>query len=161
MPSSFSLAEFMQQVTLLEPATDAAGRTSAKAVSLKNAHKVFLVYLINQGNAATVLLTPQQASTVTKTGAKALANNVKIYANLDEATSSILVRQTDGVSFTTDAATKIKRVIFEIDPSGMDVAGGFDCLLAVTGASNVANVTAAEVYVAPARYGAGPDLLVN
>lgn len=161
MPSSFSLGEFMQQVTLLEPAADAAGRTSAKAVSLKNAHKAFLVFVINQGNAATILLTPQQASAVAKTGAKALANNVKIYANQDEGASSVMVRQVDGVAFTTSATLKIKRVIFEIDPSSLDGANGFDCLLAITGASNVANITSAEVYIAPTRYGAGPDLLVD
>lgn len=151
MSLSFTLPEVAQIVSILPPAADAAGRTSASAVSLKNAHKAYLVYHINQGNAATILLTPQQASAVAKTGAKALANNVRIWANQDEATTSLLTRQADGVSFTTDANVKVKRVIFEIDPATMDQAGGFDCLLAITGASNAANITSAEVFIVPAR----------
>jgi hypothetical protein len=161
MPSSFSLSDMTQQVTLLPPAADAAGRTSAAAVSLKHGHKVFLIFLVNQGNAATVLLTPQQATAVAKTSAKALANNVPIWLQNDESLSSVLTRQADGVSFTTDATTKQKRVIFEIDPTKLDLAGGFDCLLAITGASNVANITAAEVIVFPTRHGASPNLLVD
>lgn len=151
MSLSFTLPEQAQIVSLLPPAADAAGRTSAAAVSLKNAHKAYLVYHINQGNAATILLTPQQATSVAKGGAKALANNVRIWANQDEAATSLLVRQADGVAFTTDANVKVKRVIFEIDPATLDQAGGFDCLLALTGASNVANITSAEVFIVPAR----------
>lgn len=162
MSASFTLPEQAQVVTLLPAAADAAGRTSAAAVSLKNAHKAYLVYHINQGNAATALLTPQQASAVAKTGAKAIPV-VPIWSNESEATTSVLTRAAaDAVSFTTSAATTPKRVIFEIDPAKLDVAGGFDCLLCITGASNAANITFAEVWIVPARAGgAGENLLAD
>jgi hypothetical protein len=40
---------------------------------------------------------------------------------------------------------KRKVVIFSIDPAALDVANGFDCVRAVTGASNAANITSALV----------------
>lgn len=162
MASGFTFPEEAQHVTLLPPAADAAGRTSASAASLKNCHKAYLVYVINQGNAATILLTPQQASAVAKTGAKAIPV-VKVWANQDEAASSTLVRQTDALSFTTDAGLKTKRVIFEIDPGVLDLANGFDCLLCITGASNAANITSAELITIPLRQGGlgAPSLLAD
>ena len=162
MATAFTLPEQSQQVTLLEPAADAAGRTSASAVSLKNAHKAYVIFILNQANAATILLTVQQASAVAKTGAKAIPAT-RIWANQDEAASSTLVRQTDAVNFTTSAAVKIKRVIFEVDPAYLDQANGFDCVLALTGASNAANITACEVITMPTRYAAlgAQSLLVD
>lgn len=163
MPNALIIPEAAQCVTLLAPAADAAGRTSTSAVTLKNCHMAYLVYILNQGNAATILLTPQQASAVAKTGAKALTNVVPVWSNQDEATNSTLVRGADAVNFTTSAAVTIKRVIFQIDPTKLDVAGGFDCLLCITGASNAANITSAEVWTVPLRHGglAAPSLLTD
>lgn len=121
-------------------ATDAAGR-SADAVSLKNHGKATIICSLTQGNAATVALTLMQAQDVAGTGAKALANAVPIWSNLDTAAGDTLVRRTDGVAYTTDAGVKNKIVIFEVDASQLDVNNGFDCLYVTTGASNVANLT--------------------
>jgi hypothetical protein len=63
----------------------------------------------------------------------------------------VLVKQTAAASFTTSAAVKRKIVIFEIDPAALDVANGFDCVRAVTGASNAANITSALI-VMESRY---------
>jgi hypothetical protein len=154
-----SLAEALQLATILAPAADAAGR-NGQAISLKNAHKVFLVYHINQGNAATILLTPQQCSAVAGTGAKAIPA-VPIWACLDEAASSALVRvAADAVAYTTDAGVKNKIVVFEIDPAKLDVAGGFDCIRGITGASNVANITSAVAIVIPRQDGPNAPSLV-
>lgn len=132
-----------QQMKIVEGAplaADAAGRSS-DIVSLKNAGKVTVICSITQGNAATVLLSLMQAQDVAGTGAKALANTVPIWSNLDTAASDTLVRRTDGVSYTTDAGVKNKQVIFEVDASQLDVNNGFDALYVTTGASNAANLT--------------------
>lgn len=134
------------------PATDAAGR-STDIVNLKNTAKAYVVFHINQGNAATVLLTLMQAQDVAGTNAKVFANAVPIYADLANAVSDRFVRQTDGVNFTTDAALAAKYVIFEVDPTQMDVNGGFGCLYATTGASNVANITECTFLLAGQRFG--------
>lgn len=148
--SSFTLPENCKVLGILKPATDAAGRTG-RYVSLKNMHKAWIIAYIDQGNAATIALTPKQASAVAGTGSKVLANNVPIWSNLDIATSDVLVRQTDGTAYTTDAGVKEKQVIFQIDPASLDMANGFDCIALTTGASNVANLTSAVV-VGEMRY---------
>jgi hypothetical protein len=150
MANSFTLPEAAKIVNLLAPAADAAGRTSAY-VSLKNAHKAYIVVHMTQGNAATVLLSPLQASAVAGTGSKA-APTSRIWANLDTATSDALARATDAATYTTDAGVKLKVVVFEIDPSALDLANGFDCIGISTGASNAANITAAVAYLTPLRY---------
>ncbi len=137
---------------LLAPAADAAGRSSAY-LSLKNAVKAWVVAYIEQGNAATIALTLQQASAVAGTGSKAI-NAVRIWTKLDEA-SADFTAQTEAASYTTDAALKKKIVIFEIDPAkAFDVANDFDCLRVTTGASNVANITSAFLLVQSKHSGA-------
>jgi len=137
---------------ILDPAADAAGRSS-RAVSLKNiTGLVRLVCYINQGNAATVALTPQQCTAVDGTGAKAISA-VPIYTAQDLATTTVATRQTAAANFTTSAATTAKRVDFLIDPASLDVAGGFDCLRVTTGASNAANITSAFLVVQPRQKG--------
>jgi hypothetical protein len=136
---------------LLEPAADAAGRSSPY-LSLKNANRAWVVYYINQGNAATVLLTIQQASAVAGTGSKAITAT-RIWTKLDEAFTDY-TQQTDAVNFTTDAALKKKFVVFEIDPiRALDLANDFDCIRAQTGASNAANITSAVLIIQPRHAG--------
>lgn len=138
-------------VNLLGPAADAAGRTGAY-VSLKHAHKASIVFKVTQGNAATILITPLQASAVAGTGSKALSADVPIYVNLDTAAGNDWVRVADGKNYTTDAAVKIKQVRFDINPDALDVANGFDCIGVSTGASNAANITSADAVLGPLRY---------
>lgn len=134
----------------LKPAADAAGR-NGRFVSLKNLHKLYVKVYVDQANAAVIPITITQAQAIAGTGAKVLATPVPIWANLDVAASDTLVRQADAVNFTTDAALKEKIVIFEILPTDLDVANGFDCIRVNTGASNVANITSAE-YIGVQRY---------
>lgn len=154
------IPESLKVVEALGPAADAAGRTSVY-VSLKNVQKARIAVHINQGNAATVALTPKQASAVAGTGSKVLANVVPIWADQDCAASDTLARQTDAVNFTTDAGLKRKIVIFQIDPVSLDVAGGFDCIAITTGASNAANITAAQFLLEMRYEGDTPSVIVD
>lgn len=149
----FTLPQEASIVQLLNPATDAAGRTGAY-VTCKHAHKAYIVVHITQGNAATIALTINQAKTVAGGSAKAITVPVRIWADLDESVTDALVEQAAAVSFTTDAGVKNKIVVFEVNPAEFDVANGFDCVTVVTGASNVANITAAQAILTPLRFGA-------
>jgi hypothetical protein len=156
----FTLVENLKVAEGLPPAADAAGRSS-DVVSLKNVHKLIVVAHITQGNAATVALTPEQCTAVSGAGNKAIPA-VPIWANLDTAASDSLVRAADAVSYTTDAALKNKIVVFEIDASKLDVAGGFDCIRVNTGASNAANITQIMFYAVPRYPGdGGPSIIVD
>lgn len=142
----FSLTTILSPDGLLPPAADAAGRIgSYKAVT--GAHRVFVVYHINQGNAATIALTPQQALDTSGTGAKAIAT-AKIYVNENVSLGSgNFVQQTDGASYTTGATVAEKIVVFELDPAdAFDVNNNFKTISAQTGASNAANITSAVLY---------------
>jgi hypothetical protein len=130
---------------LLEPAADAAGRTSAY-LSLKNAIKAWIEVYINQGNAATVLLSPLQATAVAGTGSKAI-NAARISTKLDDAATDF-TKQTPAATFTTDAAVKKKIILFELDLAAvLDVAGGFRAIAISTGASNAGNITSAKLWI--------------
>jgi hypothetical protein len=146
MARQFSLVAQIPPVMLLAPAADAAGRTSSYR-SLRNALKAYVTVHINQGNAATVLLSILQASAVAGTGSKAVTA-VPIWSNLDTSVNDTLAARTAAATYTTDAGVKDKIVVFEITPEAcMDLAGGFDCIAVSTGASNAANITEAQLHV--------------
>lgn len=146
MARQFSLPYQIPPVALLKPGADAAGRTSAYR-SLKNAHKAWIVCRVDQGNAATVQFSVLQAQDNSGTNSKAIANT-PIWANQDIAAADGNTAQAAGASFTTSAAVKDKRVIFELTPEAiMDIANGFDYIAIQTGASNAANITFAELFV--------------
>lgn len=146
MAHPYSLVASMPPVSLLAPAADAAGRTSAYR-SLKNCVKAYIVARVNQGNAAPVTLSLLQAKDVSGTGAKALAAT-PIWLNDATATSDAFVQQAAAVGFTTDATLADKIVVFEIEPGAcMDVTNGFRSIALQTGASNAANITCATLHI--------------
>lgn len=161
MATSFTLWQILPNAQLLNPAADAAGRTGTW-VSLKTCHKAWVVFHLTQGSAATILLSLLQAQDVSGTGSKVFANAVPTVANLDQSVSDALMRQTDAVNYTTDAGVKNKIVIFEIDPAMLDTANNFRTVTVSTGASNAANITAAQIFLAT-RYEqvSPPSMLVN
>lgn len=139
-------------VEALSPAADAAGRTG-DYVSLKNAvGPVYIICHITQGNAATIALTPNQATAVAGTGTKALTSDVPIWVNLDCAASDLFTAATAAKDYTTDAGVKHKIVVFRIDPASLDLANGFNCITILTGASNAANITEAQFVFTEMRY---------
>jgi hypothetical protein len=133
-------------------ATDAAGRTG-DWVNLKNYALCYVMVSVTQGNAATIAISINQASAVAGTGSKVITNTVPIWSNLSTAATDTLVARTAAVSYTTDAGVANKQVIFQIDPSSLDLANGFDCIAVITGASNVANLTSAQYLLVGPRYG--------
>lgn len=147
MARQFSLPYQLPPVSLLPPAADAAGRTSAYR-SLKNAMKAYVIAEVNQGNAATVLLTLLQGKDVSGTGSKAITGVVPIWLENNTTLSDALVSQAAALNFTTDATLNNKIVVFEIVPEQcMDVVNGFRSIAISTGASNAANITRAELLV--------------
>jgi hypothetical protein len=163
MARQFRLWENASVVSLLPPAADAGGRTSTY-VSLANGVKAFIVVFINQGNAATIALTPLQALDTSGTGSKVLTANAPIAANLNTAASDQFTIEPAAANFTTDAGVEDKIVIFEIDPiesmdlnsnTGVNASGNiqpFNHIAIQTGASNAANITSALLIMTPLRF---------
>ncbi|NCC04988.1 MAG: hypothetical protein EOM37_13325 [Proteobacteria bacterium] len=154
-----NISESIKIVAAIAP--QAGGAITGDYISLKKAGHVTVLVDINQANAAPVAITIEQATAVAGTGSKALAVDVPIYLVADAAVSDEWVRQDDDVAYTTSAATKHKLVAFEISPSDLDVAGGYDCITVKTAASNAANITAASYLLSALRYGVGASVVVD
>lgn len=142
----FSLVHQAPPQHSLKPATDAAGRTGAYVDSARF-HKLWAVFYMDQGNAATVACSLTNADDSAGTGAAAVAGLSTIYTNLDLAAGSTYTKQTAAASYTTDAGVKIKVVILEITPEALAKRW----VAATTGASNAGNLTSAVIYGIP-RY---------
>jgi hypothetical protein len=148
--------------SLLGPAADAAGRTSSY-YSLKGAVKAWIIAHITQGNAATILLSPMQALAVAGTSPIAIRAS-RIFTKL-AATEVDWTEQTAAVNYTTDAGLATKLVCFEIDLNRSltpeSATGVYDCIAISTGASNVANITAAELLWQPKHKGASLESVIT
>ncbi len=139
-----NLPETLKVVRGIEPKTDAAG-TTGDYISCKNAHRVWIVGHITQGNAATITIGITEAATVAGGSAAAVTAVVPIWANLDCAASDTIVRRTDAATYTTDAGIKHKIVIMEWDPAKH--TSGLDCITVTTGASNAANLVSFQYFI--------------
>lgn len=138
-----SLAQEQAFIEALTPAADAAGRVG-RYITLKNCAKAYVAVHINQGFATPPLISVLQATSVAGAGSKPIANVLPVFSNLDTTASDAVLRRADAVNYTPDAALKGKIVIIEVNPALLDINNGFDCIAVSTGASNVANITAAQ-----------------
>lgn len=129
MSSNFSLPENLKIVEAIVPQVGAAATVTSDYISLKNAHKAWIVlHYDTAGNAET--FQPLKATAIAPTGSTNITNVVKIWSNLDPATSDILVERTAATSYTCDAGATSKVIIFEIDPA--DLGETYDCIAVST-----------------------------
>ena len=155
----FNLPEQAVLVGVMPPAADAAGRTG-DYISMKNLVRAFVVFFINQGNAAVVPCSISKATAVAPTGATAMTETARIYTSLDQTAGHQFTRQTDAAAFSTDAALKPKIVIIEVEPGR--IGETYDCIAPVTAASHAANITSALIFGVPRIAGATtPDVLTD
>lgn len=139
----------------------AAGGTDITGdyISLKYAHRLWVVFLVTQGDATKPTLSVMKANNVAGSGATAMTETAKIYATLNCATSDVLVKQIDAASFELDAALADKLVVFEIDTAKL---GSYKAIAAKISGSNAANIVSA-LYVVESRYGTEvqPSMIVD
>jgi hypothetical protein len=146
-------------INALKPQTNADALTGTY-INLKTAHRAWVVFHMNQVNAAQATLSLKKAMVVAGTDAVAVTETFPIFANLDCDASDIFGRAANAASYQLDVALKTKLVVFQIDP---EILGAYDCLAAVVGASNVANLVSATYLIEP-RYAEGenqPSVLVD
>jgi hypothetical protein len=120
--------------------------------------KFWLIVKINQANAATVTITPLQATSLSGTGSKVLGNTgltvqpgCQIWLNDNTAISGgsdAFVAQTAALNYTTDALLQTKIVAFEIVlAEHLDIPNGFNHFGVQIGASNGANIVTATAHL--------------
>ena len=152
MGSQRSLPEEYKIVDVTAGCVTTNGGVTTDIVSLKNAHKAWLMFQLTQAVGHATALVPWQCTNVAAGGAKVLTNVVPIWANEDTAASDALVAQTAAVNYTVTNDIKKKQVIFEIDPATLDVANGFDCIKVVIADSSQATDFVAGQFVLQERY---------
>lgn len=163
MGSQFSLPYQIPPIDLIAPQANGSAITSPVYASFRNALKAWIVVKVAQGNAATVAITPVQATSDTGTGSKAIGGadtTVPIWLNDDTSLatgSDALVAQTAALSFTTDATVKNKMVVFELLPeAALDLVNGFNHIGIQIGASSASNIVTATLHILGSYQGATP-----
>ena len=164
MASQFSLPYQLPPIDLIPPQAGGSLITSTIYPSMRNALKAWIVVKINQGNAATVAITPVQATSSSGAGSKAIGNSglvtqpgAQIWLNDATATSDAFVAQANALNFTTDANVAAKEIIFEIVPEDfLDIPNGFNHIGITIGASNAANIVTATLHIYGSYEGATP-----
>lgn len=150
MARQFSLPQNMKVVQAFYPQTT-NGTLTSQVISLKNAHKAWLVLDFNQAVGHATAPTLNQATSIAATTNKA-APTVPIWANEDCAATDTLVKKTDAASYAVTNDVKKKQVVFEIDPSRLDVNGGYDCVYATIATSSQATNFVSGAWYLQERY---------
>lgn len=146
-------------VALTAPVTTDGGVTT-DYISLKNVHSCRVIFAFTQAVGHATGIDPVQAQAVAGTNVKAITKAVTIWANEDVAASSVLTRQADAITFNVAGDVKNKVVTMDIDPAGLDVAGGFDCLaFNIDDSSQAGNLVSAVAIITP-RY-QGQNMIVD
>lgn len=137
---------------VLTPPVTTNGGVTGDYISLKLAHMVYIVITMTQAVAHATGIDVKQATAVDGSDVKAITNTLPIFANEDISATSVLVRQTDAITYNVAATAKNKIVTMQVDPAGFDVANGFDCLgITVDDSSQATNFVNIVAYVVP-RY---------
>ena len=146
-----TLVEKFKVVQAVEPKTTNAAITGAY-VSLKNVNTATIIVNLTQAVGHATVVSLYQAQDVSGTGAKALSNNVPVWANEDVTSGDSLIRKADGVSYTVANTAKNKQVVFHIDPAKLDINESFTCLNVRIGASTQATNFASAEYILDSKY---------
>lgn len=120
----------------------AANAVACDYVSLKNVLRGWILVEHFGANDTDLVLTPNQATAVAGTGAKATSAVHRMWA-LDDPTTSFddWVEVTAAASYTIDPATQNPLyLLIEVDPAiHLDVSGGFDCITLADSGGHASN----------------------
>jgi len=119
-------------------------------VSLKNAHKAWVVFHFTQAATHATICSILEATAVVGTSATAITTVMPNRYNQDTSTTDALTKGTAAATVTLLAGTTNQIVIIEVDPAIL--SDGFDCIAGYTTASseptNFVNIT----YLLATRY---------
>lgn len=155
-----SLPVDLKIVQLTNPVTTNGGVTT-DIVSMKSAHKAWAVFDLTQavGHATSIALV--QATDVGGATNKA-GPSVPIWSNEDTAATDTLVKQVSAASYAVTNNVKHKQVVIEIDPSALDVNGGYDCVyFTVSDSSQATNFISAAIYLDDRFHQATPPAAIT
>jgi hypothetical protein len=128
------------KVTLLYQG--AANAVDCDIISLKNAHKCWLLITHTGASDTDLVLTLNEATDVAGGTSAAIAIACPIWRNMTLGTANdLLVRTTDAYAYTidtTESADRQQMIVWEIDPTIF--SDGYDCLKVTDSGGNASNV---------------------
>ena len=135
------------------------GALAGDWISLKTAHKVWVVFHVDQGEATQPVLRMYEATNVAGDDAAVITATFPIWYNLD-CDTDIFTQATDAANYTLDVGLKVKLVVFQFDASLL--SAGFDCVKAYADASNILNIIGCT-YILDNRYKAvtPPSVIID
>lgn len=155
MARQFQIPANLKPVQMFSPKTTNASLTS-QVISLKNAHKAWIVFEFTQAVGHATTPTLLQATSIAA-GTNKAGPTVDIWANEDTAATDTLVKKTAGASYAVTNDIKNKQVVFEIDPTRLDVNNGYDCIyFTIATSSQATNFVSATAYLQNAYAQATP-----
>jgi hypothetical protein len=142
----FTLPENLKIVSAMD-GINAANALGGDYVSLKNAHKAWLVFQHDGTNDTDLTVGVNEATTVAGGSATAITATMPIWVDSDAGTQSdTLVRQTDAANYVIDPATEgTCLLVIEVDPAKL--SAGFDCVAVVGTGGHASNNVSAHWYL--------------
>jgi hypothetical protein len=120
LPVNFKIVQMLKPQT-----TNAAVQT--QTISLKGCNKAWVIFEFTQAVGFSSTPTLHQATDIAS-GTNKAGPVVPIWSNLAAATTDTLVSRTAAASYAIGTGATPAEVVFEIDPSQLDVNGGYDCI---------------------------------
>ena len=161
--STFSLPENIKIVDGYCANVGAGGAVTADYVCLKNYHMAYVVIKYRQADANAITWNVTRATDVAATGAVVMTETMRIWSNVDCATSDLLVEQTAAVNYASGGVAGLKIIVFEVDPAKMTAT--FDCIAAasttVIAAAQYVDITYYLVPKYPGRVIGAPSAITN
>lgn len=161
--TTFSLPENCKIVEGYAPNVGAAAAVTGDYVCLKGYHKAFVVIHYRQADGNAITWNVTRATNVSAGSAAVMTETMRIWSNLDCATSDTLVERTPAVNYSSGTGATNKIIIFEVDPQTL--TDTFDC---IAGASTTAIAAAQYVsimyYLVPryaGRVATSPTAITN
>jgi hypothetical protein len=125
MPANFCLPEHLKVVECTAPQVGAAAAITGAYLDIAQVQMVWVVVHYAQADGTSITWRVNKATALVGTGATALTVVQPIWSNLDQATSDLLVRQTDAVSYASGTGATHKTIIFQVDPSSLGATFNF------------------------------------
>lgn len=139
MGSRISFPEHFKLVEGLANVTDGGART-ATYVSLKNIRRATAIVTILGGAATAMDINPYQATDVSASAEKVFVKVLRWWMNASTGVTDTLVAQTAAIDGNTAATAVNKMVVFQFDPTDLDVANNFDCITIKTEGDEASNL---------------------
>lgn len=151
--------DFPEIVVLTAPVTTNGGVTT-DYINLENAHMVRAIFVFRGAVAHATGIDPVQATSVAGTGAKPITSLLPIWGNTDISLTSVLTPQAAAITYNIANSAKNQICVMDIDPAGLDVAGGFDCLAFTIDDSSQATDFVCAIAIITPRY-QGQNMIVD